>query len=109
MMITGFDNQPLIRLSIPVFNRFLLILLLIILLPLQAFSQKVKDINIIVECVEYVGNDKYVAHFGYDNPNHTEITVVDTNSVLIFNNGKLQVNDGVIDDCPETCLLVGIK
>src|SRR4030042_25402 len=65
-----------------------LIYFIALLFPLLAFSQKQKDISIIVECVEYIGNDKYIANFGYDNPNTFSIVVPDTNSVLIYNNGK---------------------
>src|SRR4030042_4868490 len=65
-----------------------LIYFIALLFPLLAFSQKQKDVIIIVECVEYIGNDKYIANFGYDNPNNFSIVVPDTNSVLIYNNGK---------------------
>ncbi len=64
--------------------------LFLLVMPSLALSQnnKIKDIEIVLECVEYVGNDKFIANFGYDNPNATEITVPESNSVLIFNNGK---------------------
>jgi len=65
-----------------------LIYLIAFLFPLLAFSQKEKDINILVECVEYVGNDKFIANFGYDNPNSYDIVVPDTSSILIYNNGN---------------------
>jgi hypothetical protein len=65
-----------------------IVLIATFLSPIQAQAQKQKDIEIFVNCVEYIGDGKYIANFGYDNPNKTSITVPDTNSILIFNNGK---------------------
>ena len=50
-----------------------------------------KDIEIVLECVEYVGNQKFIANFGYDNPNPEEITIPDGNSILIFNQGQSMI------------------
>ena len=44
--------------------------------------------NIVLECVVNLGGGKYVANFGYDNPNNTEVTVPEPNSLLILNDGE---------------------
>ena len=54
----------------------------------QQKNKPIKDINIILECVKFIGNDKYVATFGYDNPNNFEISVPEPNSILIKNEGE---------------------
>ena len=53
-----------------------------------SYAQKLKDVDILVECVEYIGNDTWVANFGYNNPNNKDVSVPETNSTLIFNNGQ---------------------
>ena len=67
-----------------------LIFLFSIIIPLAAFGQnkKIKDVEIVLECVEYIGNNKFIANFGYENPNNIEITIPDSNSLLIFNQGQ---------------------
>ena len=57
-----------------------------------AFSQKVKPVELIVECVEYIGDGTYVATFGYDNPNKSEISVAEANSVVVYNYGQSKKN-----------------
>ncbi len=58
-------------------------------MPLSnAFGQK--EITIVLECVEYIGNDKYIANFGYNNPNKVEVIVPETNSSIIYNEGALK-------------------
>ncbi len=59
--------------------------------PLAAFSQTINDVDPIVECVEYIGNGKYQATFGYNNLGIQEITIPDTNSNLIINYGQTQI------------------
>ncbi len=49
------------------------------------FAQKPKDVEIVLHCIEYVGNDKFVANFGYNNPNRTEVAVPETSSTIILN------------------------
>jgi hypothetical protein len=88
--ITGNRHSKLAVLSGFV-NLIRLIYLISLLLPLTAFGQKQKDVNIILECVEYIGNGKYIANFGYDNPNNFNIVVPETNSILIYNNGQTKV------------------
>ncbi|HKK42527.1 MAG TPA: hypothetical protein VJ963_08980, partial [Bacteroidales bacterium] len=51
-------------------------------------AQKTKDVEIVLECVEYIGNGTYKANFGYDNPNKTDVVVPDTNSTLIYDGGN---------------------
>jgi len=53
-----------------------------------SFAQKQKDIELIVECVEYIGDGMYKANFGYNNPNKIRITVPEDSSVVIFNKGQ---------------------
>jgi hypothetical protein len=68
------------------------LLLLFFLIPLTAFSQTVKEIELIVECVEYIGSDMYLAHFGYKNPNKDPITVPEENSTVVYNYGQSKKN-----------------
>mgnify|MGYP000438137156 CR=1 FL=1 len=42
-----------------------------------------KEVEPVLECVKYLGNDTYVATFGYDNPGNKEIIVTEDNSVVI--------------------------
>ena len=65
-----------------------LIILLLLLPSISAFGQRLKDIDILVECVEYIGNDKYVANFGYNNPNTKDVSVPEPNSTIILNSGQ---------------------
>ena len=51
-------------------------------------AQKQKEIELIVECVEYIGDGKYRANFGYNNPNKDKIAVPEDNSVVIYNKGQ---------------------
>ena len=55
------------------------------------FAQQSKDVEIILECVEYIGNGKYVANFGYDNPNKNDVVVPDSSSSLIYDGGNKKV------------------
>ena len=63
-------------------------IMLLFLLPVVAFGQKQKDIIPILECVEDLGDGRFIANFGYDNPNGTEIILPEDNSTLIYNNGN---------------------
>ena len=66
-----------------------LILTLLILIPFAAFAQKDKyDIDLIVECIEYVGNGMYKANFGYDYRGKKTFTVTEENSVVVYNYGQ---------------------
>ena len=71
---------------------FSLLLLFIFLVPLTALSQKVKEIELISECVQYVGGDMYIAYFGYNNPNKNDISVPEDSSVVIYNYGQSKKN-----------------
>ena len=61
------------------------------MVPINSFSQK-KDINILVSCVEYIGNGNYKASFGYDNQNTSNVTVTQPASVVVYNNGQTKKN-----------------
>ncbi len=69
----------------------LVLMLLVLQLPVAAFAQS-KNIIPIIECVKYTGNGKYLATFGYDNPNKKGISVEESNSYLVYEgnqpNGK---------------------
>jgi hypothetical protein len=58
------------------------------LISTSAFAQKVKPVELIVECIEYVGNGTYKANFGYDNPNKKNFSVPAQNSVVTYNYGQ---------------------
>ena len=62
--------------------------LIFILFATVAFSQKQKDIELFVDCIEYIGNNKYQVNFGYDNPNKDEINVHQDYSIVKKNNGN---------------------
>ena len=53
-----------------------------------ASAQKQKDVEVVLHCIEYIGNDKFVANFGYNNPNKTEVDVPETNSTVVLNGGE---------------------
>jgi hypothetical protein len=55
--------------------------------PLVSFSQN-KEVNIVVTCVEYIGNGTFKANFGYDNPDTRAVTVDQTSSVVTYNYGQ---------------------
>ena len=55
--------------------------------PLVSFSQR-KEFNIVVTCVEYIGNGTFKANFGYDNPDTKAVTVDQTSSVVTYNYGQ---------------------
>ncbi|NQU33855.1 MAG: S8 family serine peptidase, partial [Bacteroidetes bacterium] len=79
------------KLRLCISNLFILILLF--LFPFTALSQQNQsDIEITVSCVEFVGNGKYIANFGYDNKTKEEIIVPEANSVLTYNNGQSKKN-----------------
>jgi hypothetical protein len=79
------------RISYPVSIKKIIVLGLLLSLPLAILSaQTQKDVEIILECIEYIGNDKCVANFGYNNPNKKEVAVPETNSSLIVNDGQSQ-------------------
>ncbi|TFG42679.1 MAG: hypothetical protein E4H43_02790, partial [Bacteroidia bacterium] len=61
--------------------------IILFLLPLISFGQKY-DINIVLKCVEFIGNGTYKANFGYDNQNPEVITIDATSSVVTYNNGQ---------------------
>ena len=61
------------------------ILLFVFLLPILTYGQTTKDVEVILECVEYVGHGIYKANFGYYNPNYETITVNKKDSRLIYN------------------------
>ncbi len=72
---------------------FSLLLLFILLVPLAAFSQKVKyDIDLYVECIEYVGNGKFKANFGYENKGKKAFSVEEGNRVVVYNYGQAKKN-----------------
>src|SRR5918995_5050709 len=55
--------------------------LLQILFPLTAAAQT-KELTIVVECIEFIGNGKINATFGYDNPGK-DLTVARDKSFLL--------------------------
>jgi len=65
-------------------------------IPIISFGQKgKKELEIVVYCVEYIGNSKFRAHFGYDNPSKKALIVEESNSAVIYNHGqskKLGIN-----------------
>jgi hypothetical protein len=66
---------------------------LFFVLPLSIFAQSKstpKDIIVVAECVEYIGNGKFKASFGYDNQNNTTVSVSTSSSVVMT--GKLKSN-----------------
>ena len=54
----------------------------------MAFAQKQKDVELIVECVEYIGDGTYRANFGYNNPNKNSISVPEGDSYIVYNKGQ---------------------
>ena len=69
--------------------------MLFILPSFSLFAQKhkdkdkgTKDIDIVLECVEYIGDGKCHASFGYNNPNSTTVSVPDTSSILTCSKGN---------------------
>ena len=94
--------------------------LFIFLFPLISFGQKGKpknnnnkknkDINIVVNCVEYIGNGKFKANFGYDNTDTKTVTVDQPSSVVKYNNGqskKFAVNT-FLAGCTARCFQSGV-
>ncbi|MCX6302523.1 MAG: hypothetical protein NTW82_10095, partial [Bacteroidia bacterium] len=75
--------------GVAVIQKMFFLITTLLILPLSdALGQKEKDVEIILECVEYAGNDKFIANFGYFNPNRKEISVPDSSSSLIYNDGE---------------------
>jgi len=73
------------------------LILCMLSIPMLSFGQKNEKpkFEIVVNCVEYAGNGKFKAHFGYDNPGKKTITVDESNSTVIYNRGqskKLGIN-----------------
>ena len=88
MRFINLVNHFLKRKRIKIKYSILFLTLLFIHFSGVAFSQKQKDIEPIIECVKYIGNDTYTATFSYNNPNKKEVSVTETNSIVIYNNGK---------------------
>ena len=59
----------------------------VLLFPITAFSQ-IQNIEVIVECVEDLGNGKFMANFGYNNLNDEVVTLDKKSSQLIYNGDK---------------------
>jgi len=65
-------------------------------LPLDLFGQNGngngngnnKEINILVSCVEYIGDGQLKVHFGYENPSNKIIVIDEDGSVVIYNHGQ---------------------
>lgn len=57
-------------------------------IPILSFGQKNKEVNIVVSCVEYIGEGKFKAHFGYDNTSSKEVVVDEPNSTVTYNHGQ---------------------
>ena len=74
--------------------KFVFILSSLIGLPFTSlFGQTKKNIDLLLECVQQLGNGKYVANFGYNNPNSAEIAISDASSALVVKqNGKTKKN-----------------
>ena len=47
-----------------------------------------KDINILVSCVEYIGDGQLKVHFGYENPSKKVYVIEEDGSVVIYNHGQ---------------------
>lgn len=75
-----------------VFHVLNIFLIVILLVPSIAWGQKQKEIELIVECVEYIGNDTFVANFGYNNPNKTSVIVPEGDSYVVYNKGQAKKN-----------------
>jgi hypothetical protein len=74
-----------------------LIMLFLLTFPFKGHGQgQKKELELIVECVEYVGNGMYKANFGYDNPTKKTISVNSSNSYVLYNKGQSKKN--VISD-----------
>ncbi len=58
------------------------------LFSINAKAQALKEIELYVDCIEYIGNNKYQANFGYYNPNKDEINVPQENSIVKTNKGN---------------------
>jgi len=65
-----------------------LLTILLVFVSLVSYGQKQKDVVFYMECVKYIGNDTYVASYGYDNPNSKDVIVTQTNSQVIYNYGQ---------------------
>jgi hypothetical protein len=57
-------------------------------LPASLHAQKKSDVIPILECVEYIGNGKLNATFGYDNQNKESVSVTQSNSLVIIGSSK---------------------
>ncbi|HER07539.1 MAG TPA: hypothetical protein ENO20_01400, partial [Bacteroides sp.] len=51
-------------------------------------EQGKKEFNIVVSCVEYIGNGMFTAYFGYENPGNKTISVDESGSVVVYNKGQ---------------------
>ena len=76
----------------------LLFVALILAIPLDLLGQNGngngngngnnKEINILVSCVEYIGDGQLKVHFGYENPSNKVIVIEEDGSVVIYNHGQ---------------------
>ena len=70
----------------------LLFVALILAIPLDILGQKGngnnKEVNILVSCVEYIGDGQLKVHFGYENPSNKTIVIAEDGSVVIYNHGQ---------------------
>ena len=63
------------------------LILLVLLIPMTSFGQK-KEISLTVDCVEAIGNGRYIVSFGYDNTNSETVDIDETSSVVTYNRGQ---------------------
>ncbi len=68
------------------------LLFIILQLPVVSIAQKQKEIELIVECVEYIGDDMFEANFGYNNPNKNSVIVPEGDSYVVYNKGQAKKN-----------------
>ena len=73
---------------------YFLISVFLFLIPTLAFSQKIKENDIIpiLECIEDNGDGTYTANFGYDNNNPGEITIPEYRSKITSDDGNIDEN-----------------
>lgn len=67
---------------------YFLLISLILFSPSDLLGQKSKDVNILVSCVDYIGDGQLEVHFGYENPSNKVVVVDENGSVVIYNHGQ---------------------
>jgi len=68
--------------------KWFMLILVMLGMSVNGYSQKDKDIIPTVDCIKYTGNGLYQASFGYENPTKKEVIIDENGSIIKSNNGK---------------------